>query len=722
MSPPITPKAGNSRPPLSPHAPEEMAVERRGLRDYYIIIRERAWIALPIAVLVALAYGFYHARETPMYESRATMQFKRPERVVTSEQVVDASVRNDVDLNTYLKILESGRLRQMVAQSLTPDEIKLLQRPYSGGNSPVPGTDGLLGSLSIGSIRNSFIIDIRVTNRDPDGAALIANRYSQQFLRYLIEDVGGQNEGAVAYLKERAEELRRESEASAARLQDFKRKNNLADLDSNVNIISERLRTVNAALTAERLQRLNLEIQLRQIEKLVAEGGKLLEVSFIANHGNIPALSTQLSDLTRQQTVLAERYLEKHPKMIELANSIAALRSQLERAVSEAVADLRSQLAKARESENSYEREYTAAEKEQLRLNELKPEFDSLANQAAVKKNSYSQILDRLNQTTTSKDLANIPVKPLDPAVRPWQPFSPNLRRILQTSVGLGIAAFLGVALGLSLLDDRVKSAWDVETFIGAQLLGIIPDLGDIPKGERHQLGASEGTTHPSAEAFLGIYSAVKINSRLDFPKILVVTSTVPSEGKSTVSCNLASCFARHGKRVLLVDGDLRRPMLHRNFGLENESGLLAWYDEGAGFPAEPLSDPKLGIIRVADEFYLLRSGGRSRNPTHLLESERFASFLASLRRHFDLVVIDSPPMGAVTDALLIAGRVDEAIYVCRFNRAFRKHIRLHVKQLRNTKTELLGIVLNGLTPRRIEYYSNYRYYRSYKKYYGAQS
>jgi capsular exopolysaccharide synthesis family protein len=291
----------------------------------------------------------------------------------------------------------------------------------------------------------------------------------------------------------------------------------------------------------------------------------------------------------------------------------------------------------------------------------------------------------------------------------------------MKTSIGLGVLVFAAVAIGLSFLDDRVKSAWDIEGFIGAYLLGIIPELGDVPDSEKHSL-VNSNRTSPGSESFLSVYSAVKIQSKLDFPKSILVTSTIPGEGKTMISCNLASSFSRHGKRVLLMDCDLRRPMLHRHFKLTNEAGLIAWFEAGANITADPFTDATLGITKVDENLYLLRSGGRSKSPTELLEKPIFGQFIESLKNHFDLVVVDSPPMGAVTDALLISERTDEVIYVCRFNRAYRKHIRLYIKQLRESKNELLGIVLNGLSARRIEYYSNYRYYRSYKKYYGSQS
>ncbi|HEY4247666.1 MAG TPA: polysaccharide biosynthesis tyrosine autokinase [Lacunisphaera sp.] len=706
------------------HGNDQQITERRSLRDYYVILRERLWIALPIALLIAISLGYYQARETPMYSSTATLQFERPERVVLNEQVVDSSIRSEADLNTHLKFLESARLQSMVAQSLTPDEVKILQRPYLkqlSPGAPLPNAASILGTMTPQSIRNSYLITISVIHRDPEAAALIANRYVDQFMRYLIENVGGKNEFAVDYLRSRSEELRKESEAAEGRLQEYRQKNNLVSVDNSINIVSERLRAINATLTTARLARLDMENLLGQIERMKGDKQTLLEIGYISSYGTIPSLKAQLAELTKQQSILSERYLEKHPKMIDLANAIEVVKSQLSHNIDQSIADLRTQYVKLQETEASYTKEYKEAEKDQLRLGELSVDFKSLENQAQVAKSNYIQILDRLNQTTTSKNLENIPVKPLDRAVPAGSPYTPNLRNIIKTCVGLGLLIFVGVAVGLSFIDDRVKSAWDIESFIGTHLLGIIPELSGIPDDEKHSL-VSTAKTSPASEAFLSVYSAVKIQSKLDFPKSILVTSTIPGEGKTMISCNLAASFARHGKRVLIIDCDLRRPMLHRHFKHANETGLINWFEAGAKITPDPFTDPLLGLIKVNENLYLLRSGGRSKGPTELLERPVFGQFLESMKKHFDLVVVDSPPMGAVTDALLLSESTDEVVYVCRFNCAYRKHIRLYIKQLRDNKVELLGVVLNGLSERRIEYYSNYRYYRSYKKYYGSQS
>jgi succinoglycan biosynthesis transport protein ExoP len=717
----------NLKPPSTSSKPllgkDDNAVERRTLRDYVIILRERLWIALPLAVLIVVPLGYYQAHQPKMYSAHATMEFEKPERVITTEGVVDPSVKSDIDLNTYIEDLYSGRLREKVIESLTPDEIKILQRPalknLAPGEAP-PSASSLLGSLTVTSVHNSFLISITITHEDPEAAALIANHYIDQFMRYLIENVGGRNEAAVEYLETRSDQLRKESQIADQKLEAYMQEHKLVSFDSSVNIVTDRLKALNAALENAGQEHLALETLFNQVQAYKKDGRDLLQIAYIANHGTVPSIRSQLDELKRIQAALSERYLERHPKMIDVTNSIHVAQDQLDQAITLAIEELSTSLAKATTTEGTLRDDYARQEEEQLRLRDLEVDYRILENQASVAKSNYIQILDRLNQATNYKNLENIPVHPLDRAVPPGAPFTPNPGHIVRTCAGLGLLIFVGVAIGLSFLDDRIKSAWDVETFIGVNLLGIIPELGSLKDEEKYSL-ILNGSNTTGAESFLSVYSSVKIRSRLDFPKSILITSTIPGEGKTLVSCNLASAFARHGKRTLLIDCDLRRPMLHRHFKQENKSGIIPWFENGANLDDDLLHNPHLGIVQIADNFFLLCSGGRSKSPTEILENSRFGQLAESLKKQFDLVIVDSPPLGAVTDSLLIAEHTDEIIYVCRFNRTNRKHIKLYIRSLSDSKNEILGIVLNGLSPRRIEYYSNYRYYRSYKKYYGTQ-
>ncbi|MBC8040882.1 MAG: polysaccharide biosynthesis tyrosine autokinase [Opitutaceae bacterium] len=703
---------------------DEEIVERRTLRDYYIILRERLWIALPLALVISIGMAYYQSRALPLYRSSATLQIEKPEKVVTSQAVVDTGINSDIELNTYLQVIASAKMRNRVQESLTPQERAILQRPYlkdlPPGTTPPTGVD--LGSLSVQSVRGTFLVNISVSHRDPEAAALLANRFIEQFIDSLLENVSGGHDYAVKYLRDRAGQLQEEARIAEQRLQDYMRAQNLVSLDNSTNITQARLTAVNGALQDARLGRLAIEEQFNLVERYRTDKRNLIEITSIANYGSVPDLSKQLESLRRDQSLLAERYLERHPKMINIVNAITVAEEQLNTAITLAIADLKTNLERALASQKTLEQEYAAQEKEQLRLRDLSIEYRNLENQALIAKSNYSQILDRLTQANTSKYLEKIPVRPLDPALPASinSPYTPDISRITRTAIGVGLLVFFGVAIGLSFIDDRIKSAWDIEHYIGANLLGIIPDLSTLKDSEKYKLVLDNKNT-AGVEPFLSVYSSVKIHSKLDFPKSILVTSTIPGEGKTLISSNLAGSFARHGKSVLLIDCDLRRPMLHRHFEQTNEAGLINWFENGASLEGDLTTNPKLGISKIGDNLSLLTSGGRTKTPTLLLESPVFGQLIEKFKKHYDLVVVDSPPLGAVTDSLLIAERVDEVIYVCRFNRAFRKHISLYIKALRAGKNELLGVVLNGLSPRRIEYYSNYRYYRSYKKYYGTQ-
>jgi capsular exopolysaccharide synthesis family protein len=696
---------------------DDELVQRRSFRDYYIILRERLWIALPLALLVSIGYGYLKMQEVPMYGAYATMQFEKPDTIVTA-------VRSDIDLNTYLQILSSGKLRNKVIESFTPEERKILQRAALKRSPPgtAPSTIGTpLGNVGFSSLHNSFLIGINATHEDPEAAALVANAYVKQFMNYLIDNSGGRNDEAIEYLNKASERMRKESEDADGKLQQYMTEKNLLSLDGSQNMVTDALKGANSRLQDARLNLLRIEDMVKQVESFTATGKNKFEISFIANYGAVPSLKAQLDALLQQQARLAERYLEKHPLMIDNANNIGITQEHLDKAIDLAIAALNTQREEARQTVRTYEAEYDKREKESFALNAMSIEYNHLKSEADVKKQQYMGILNRLNETRTTKNIDKLPLHPLDPATVNTWPISPNKSGITRTCTGLGLLIFVGVAVGLSFIDDRIKSAWDVESFIGANLLGIIPDLAAMKDDEKYSLLLNDSQT-PGAEAFLSVYSSIKIHSKLDFPKSILITSTIPGEGKTLISCNVAGSFSRHGKKTLLIDCDLRRPMLHRHFKQQNNSGLLSWFENGASLEGDLANHPGLGIIKVGENLSLLCSGGRSKSPTELLESPVFGQLLEKLKREYDLVIVDSPPLGAVTDSLLIAERIDEVVYVCRFNRAYRKHIRLYMRALRNGKNEVLGIVLNGLSPRRIEYYSNYRYYRSYKKYYGAQT
>ncbi len=705
-----------TKPPPQPSAPQEdEVVERRTLRDYYIILRERLWIALPLALLISVGYCYKRLQVTPTYSAQATMQFEKPDTVVLTQGVVDQSIRGEFDLGTIIDELRSNKVRGRVIESFSPEEKKILERAAAKATPP-----SLLGTVVPVPRRSSYIIEINVNHYDPEAAALVANRYLTEYMGYKYDTAGGKTDEGIDQLKDAEQRLRKDWDEAAKALQAFVIKNNLPSMEGALNIASDGVRK-SAAAREEASQRLRAyEEKMRQIDTYKAENKDLLEISEIAGNPAVAGLRAKLIELRQTENLLADRYYERHPTMVDLANKKSAMEADLNRAIDSTIAEIRARLDEARQSLKNAEADSARYEKESLRLGDLKIEFDRMQREVETFKSQYDSVVKRRSDVQTRKNIDKVPVHSLDRALPNPTPTAPNKSDITRTGVGIFVLVFLGVAVGLSFVDDRIKSAWDVESFIGANLLGIIPDLASLKDEEKYRL-LLDGKESPGVEAFLSVYSSIKIHSKLDFPKSILVTSTIPGEGKTLISCNVAGAFARHGKKTLLIDCDLRRPMLHRHFKQENSAGLLPWFESGAMLEGDLANHPLLGITKVGENLSLLSSGGRSKSPTELLEHPLFGQLLERLKREFDLIIVDSPPLGAVTDSLLIAERIDEVVYVCRFNRAYRKHIRLFMRQLRNGKNEVLGIVLNGLSPRRIEYYSNYRYYRSYKKYYGAQ-
>lgn len=694
----------------SPAVSPAPATRGSSLREMLIAVRERLAYTLPIAVIVAVAWAYHGASETPLYRSTATLQLERPDRVVVTPEVVETSVRSDLDLNTYLQIFSSDELRQRVLQSLTPAERRQLCPP--GSVNPD------LGSLTVGPVTRSLLIQVTVEHRNAAAAAFVANRYVEQFIQYQLDIVDQKNAFAVDYLRKRSEELLKESTAADRSLQDYMHEHDLVSLDNSTNITASRLNVVSSALQQARLDRIAIEEQCDLVARQQAAHKDLLEIRAISSYGSVADYARQLANFRRDKALLAQTYLARHPKMLAVDKAIATVETQLADAVNLAIADLHAARTKARESEHNLETEYAVQEKALFRLRDLAVEYKGLESRAQVAKQSYAAILARLNETTTTKALGKVPLSQLDAARPAGAPFSPNSFDVLRNSIVIGCLVLIGLTATHVYFDDRVKGTTDIEQLLGEKLLGIVTNINVPEESDRFRLVLDQRGA-ALIEPFMGLHAGVGMASTAPFPKALLVTSTLPGEGKTFTSANLAASFAYHGRKTLLIDCDLRRPVLHEKLGLPNDVGLIKWFESDPQPDANPAQDPLLGVTAIDRNLSIVTSGGRSSHPTPLFESAAFGALIAGLKSTFEVIVIDTPPLGAVSDAIYIAKAADESIYLSRFNRASRKHIRMNLRLLRATGCPVLGMVLNGISRSRLAYYTDYRYYRSYGRYYG---
>ena len=354
-------------------------------------------------------------------------------------------------------------------------------------------------------------------------------------------------------------------------------------------------------------------------------------------------------------------------------------------------------------------------ESDSLKLDHFAVDYANMERDFDVNEHLLEQILGRMHETSVSGTIENQSGRIVDRAVPGGSPISPNYR----INLGLGVIGGLGVGLALAFfvayVDDRVKSALDIEAVIGLSLMGIIPEIKRLESAESRQDAASGNTDREAAEAFSTLYSSLQLKDESKKAQCILVTSTIAGEGKSFIATHLASTFATHVERVIVVDCDLRRPAVHRVFHLENLTGVI---DVCMG---EKTLDEVI-VKNVRPNLDVITTGGRSKNPTQNLSSKAFAVMISDLRKRYDRIFIDTPPIAIVSDALVVLPLMDGSLYAIYFNKVRRKTAQFAAQRLLEANVPNFGAILNGLNGGVGGYYYSHYYDKTYKSYYVDKS
>ncbi len=694
------------------------------------MIRERWLLGLATAVILVGLLVAHQLRQPKIYESRASLIFETSKpQVVDIQEVLDTSLNTatiDATLQTHIGQIKSVSFFQYVAETFTEEEKEQIVQPYIEPESPAPSVfDVVHPNIDVSLNRGTYIVTIAARHRDPETAAMIANRYTGEYIDYNRERTISSNDAALAFLRSQKEELLHKIQGTEATLQEFRREHNLVSLEENQNIILRRLTTLSGELMDARVARLALDSKLKHVEHYMLNDQNLLEIQFIAEYGSIRELIAQLESLEAEKALLAERYLENHPRMIENTRSIENIYAQLDENTQMAVTELLSQHQAAVQHETQLEEALAEAEQESLELEEIAARYEVLLRQAESDRQAHAGIVDRLNETLIASQLDHINIKVVDAANRSPIPIQPDVKKIVLQSAFLGCLILFGLPLVLGFLDQKLKAAWEVELLLGLPMLGEIPRITGLRKRERPQL-ISRGRDHSASESFKGIFSQIHLKAPVQNPSALLFTSTVPGEGKSLVASNLAATFANHGRRTLLIDCDFRRPALHYYYERKNDRGIIRWLEMDEPEFESLDSEEALDILPLGQKLHLLRAGGESRNPTEMFNLPKFKDLFADLKTEYDVLLVDTPPVGVFPDALLLAPLCDLVLYVCQFNRVNKTQIRKFMEKIESADVEIGGLILNSIpTGRASTYYDYYGYgqigNKDYEAYY-AQS
>lgn len=690
----------------------ETAVQR-GFQDYMLILRERVWYIVVVFLLVFSSVAVYTFTRTRTYLSTASVQIFRRDPVVMQVQgVVDNEIRSAEDLNTQVKVLESLAIVQAVSDRLTGEDLRQFLAPYqkSGGDDPISAATILFRDRKVVPIRLSLIIQVQYEHPDRFIAAKVANLFLDEFIAHNSRLRIEESMKAVDELKIRADQQRKKVEELALSLQGYREKNNLVSLDQRKDIVTEKLKALNTYVTQTDARRKDAEVRWKQVQERRQPLSGLLDLPFISSQSLIAQLVQQVAAQKIVIAQLRERYRDKHPKMIEAMNSLNQIETELNRALTTAVAMTEADYQTAVRSDEQARASLTKQESESLDLDRAAVEYSNLERDLRISEQLLGNTLARMKETSMSSTIETQNARIVDRATPALRYYKPNIPLNLALGFLGGLALGTGFAFFVAYIDDRVKSSFDIEGVIGLPLIGIIPEIKRMEQPDKAQI-VINNQDKQVAEAFLALHSSLRLKDESKNAQCILTTSTIPGEGKSFVSTNLALTFAAHGERVCIVDCDLRKPNVHKSFRIENLKGVI---DVCAG--TATIDD--VAVKNLHPNLDIIPAGGRAKNPTQILNSKGFEVMIADLRKRYDRVFFDTPPLAAVSDSLIILPLVDGSMFTIYFNRVRRKAAQFAARRLLEVNVPCFGAVLNGLNLTVSGYYYAQYYDKSYKDYY----
>lgn len=581
---------------------------------------------------------------------------------------------------------------------------------------------GVLGGLEINPLRNTQLVEISFRSRSPELSARVANGVVDAYIDWGIETRASVAGKASTFFGQQIEALKGEIADTESRLQAYSRRTDIVSLDPAANVTLRRLEALNQDYVAAVSERISREARLRELESAATERAASLVSDTV-----VQGQSSELLAMERDYASKLSVYKPEWPAMVELKGKIDQARRNLEgasrQALSRAREAARGEYQTALRQEQALDAELGSAKSENRQLNSAAVEYNNLQIEIASKRQLLDELMRKQSETDVTSRLQatrESNVRVVDKALVPGGPFRPSLSRNLTMGLGAGLLAGIALVFLLHYLDRTLKTTEEVERLLELPVLAVVQDVSaeGAPVGAgRYGYGygygyGSERRAKRSASAPRGAADAVRIEllphlrprlavseayrslrtalllSTAAELRVVAVTSAVPGEGKTSTAVNLAIVLAQLGRRVLLVDADLRKPRLQEVFALTGRSGLVHFLAHAADLP---------GTVHASEvpSLWVTPSGPIPPNPSELLASERMGEFVAWARRSFDMVVFDTAPTLAVTDGILVGTRADGLVLCLRAGYVQRRDARLCRDRLRQAEVRLLGAVLN---------------------------
>ena len=710
--------------PSRPHRPRrrmdddtvESLTEMLHLRDYWRTVQKRIWTLITAFCLIVGSVTVVTLLMTPVYESTASIQIDaQPQAYANFQSIGQYGSGQYLSDQEYFNT-QHRKLRSRVQAQAVIDELHLLERPeFSDLDDPVMA---LLEMITIEPVPKTRLVWVYVRINNAELAQEINQAWVEIFVRRNMDELNQGVKQAIFFLKDAQDNSLKELTDAERELYDFRRKNNLiaGSSDDKDNLYQQHLAQLNEQRSAVDAERATRKAEYEAGLEAIRGQKDIVKLSMLVQSELMGTLRDQYSLLRSEREGLATRYLPGYYRMQELDRKLVETEEQIRAEVNADLSLRKYQWDQAEAKFRSLSTQSSELTTATLAVDvKAEDEFNRLYRKKQARENLYLQLLDKMQDLNVASSIKENNIRIIDSAEAKQKPVEPNYVRNIFVAVLAGGLVGVSLALFFDYMDTTIKTREEVEA-LGIPFLGIVPSVPGL-SGEGWDAARERylySLNYPKsafAEFCRNIRTNINFLAREDGkpPTRILITSAGPREGKTTSSINLGIAFAAAGRRVCLVDADLRRPSLHHAFGPDNSVGFSSLIQGTATVDEVAQVTPQPGLLVVP-------SGPRPPNPAEMLGSPACIAALDKLNQHFDLVIIDSPPVVAVTDAVVLSAHVEGVVMVVKSFKVAKDLVMQAKRQLTDVEARLIGVILNDFDIQRKTY--GYYYYYTY---YGAE-
>jgi len=725
--------------------------EQTDLREYFRVLAKRRWTIITFFTVLVLTVAVHTFTATPIYQatSRIVIEKENP-NVVSIQEVMAVDATGSDYYQTQYKIIESRTVAREVIRRLNlkdspeffpepQDDIvsnikkwikdtlnywnesiqallKTAQGPEGLGEGALTSDSGLvtafIGRIEVEPIRNSRLVDVSIEAKDPLLAAKMTNELVRTYIDRNLETKLEAAKDAVRWLGVRIEEERIKVTAAENALLKYKEKHQIITGFSSdtEKITAQKLAQLNAQGVEAESARVESETRYQQAMALDNNPDMLDSIPEVLKNELVQEIKKMEVGLYNRMSELSKKYGRMHPQMLAIESELEGLKKRKAQEVKRVINSLRNQYRLAVAREQSLKKALARQKKESLSMNKKAIQFGVLQRQAESSRHMYELLFKRFKETSLTEEMKTGNIRIVDKAEVPTVSVKPRKKLNFMLAIVAGLALGIGLAFFLEYLDNTIKLPDEVRDYLKIPYLGPIPAF--LNNRNSDGIPADMVTLHSpkstASESFRGVRTGILFSSAENSPQTILISSAGPGEGKTICATNLAITMAQAGSRVVLLDCDMRRPRVHKIFDIARDLGVSNVLVGSAKIEEVVISSkiPNLDVIPC---------GPIPPNPSEIIGSKKMVRLLENLRKKYTRIIIDSPPVTAVTDSVILAQASDGVILIIRAGDTPRQVVLNGVTQLKTVNSHILGAVLNGVDTGKDSYY----YYQYYYYYYG---